>query len=185
MSNAALSDATTQPVSSLPSTNGRTPCRSRAAYKVCSSIKTRENAPSSCGNTAIALASTFFSSCSAIKAVIISVSVVMPLMLVADPSSFCTNSAKSPVFVRLPLWAKASVPYLVGRNVGCAFTQVLDPVVLYRQWPIARLPLSVARSPSVNTCETRPISLKIRILSPSLVAIPADSVPRCCKAYKP
>ena len=36
--------------------------RSRAAYKVCSSIKTSEKAPSSFGNTAIALASTFFSS---------------------------------------------------------------------------------------------------------------------------
>ena len=81
-------------------------------------MKTSEKAPSSCGNTANALASTFFSSCKAIKAVMISVSVVTPLMLAAELSSFCTSSAKSPVFVRLPLWAKASVPYLVGRNVG-------------------------------------------------------------------
>ena len=61
ISNPALSDATTQPVSNLPSTNGRTPWRSRAAYNVCSSIKTKEKAPSNCGRTAIALASTFFS----------------------------------------------------------------------------------------------------------------------------
>ena len=151
MSKAADSDATTQPFSNLPSTNGRTPWRSRAAYSVCSSIKTNEKAPSSCGRTDIALASTFFSFCNEISAVIISVSVVAPRSRPLLGSSFCTNSAKSPVLVKFPLWAKASVPYLVGRRVGCALTQVLDPVVLYRQWPIARSPGRVARSLSVKT----------------------------------
>ena len=78
ISSAAVSDATTQPRSSFPITSGRTPWRSRAAYKVCSSIKTSEKAPSSFGRTASALASTFFSSCRPISAVIISVSVVAP-----------------------------------------------------------------------------------------------------------
>ena len=147
-----------------------------------SSIKTSENAPSSKGNTARALASTFFSCCRPIKAVMISVSVVAPRSFLAGGSSFATISARSPVLVRLPLWAKASVPYLVGRKVGWAFTQVLEPVVLYRVWPIARSPGSVAKSDSVKTCETRPISLKTTMRSPSDVAIPADSVPRCCSA---
>src|SRR5205807_1139059 len=51
MSRAAVSDATTQPRSSRPSTSGRTPCGSRAAYTVVSSMKTSENAPRSLGST--------------------------------------------------------------------------------------------------------------------------------------
>ena len=49
MSRAAVSLATTQPRSSRPRTSGRTPCGSRAAYRVCSSMKTRQKAPRSCG----------------------------------------------------------------------------------------------------------------------------------------
>ncbi|CAB5002466.1 unannotated protein [freshwater metagenome] len=131
ISRAADSDATTQPRSSFPITSGRTPWRSRAAYKVCSSINTSEKAPSSFGRTAIALASTFFSSCRPMSAVMISVSVVAPRSFFGtSTSSFWTNSARSPVLVRLPLWARARVPYFVGRRVGCALTHVLDPVVL-------------------------------------------------------
>ena len=130
ISRAADSDATTQPRSSFPITSGRTPWRSRAAYKVRSSINTSEKAPSNNGNTASALASTFFSSCKPMSAVMISVSVVAPRSFFAGVSSFSTISAKSPVLVRLPLWAKASVPYWVGRKVGWALTQVLEPVVL-------------------------------------------------------
>ena len=46
MSSAAVSDATTQPRSSRPSTSGRMPCGSRAAYSVPSSMKTKQYAPS-------------------------------------------------------------------------------------------------------------------------------------------
>ena len=89
ISSAADSDATTQPRSNFPSTSGRTPCRSRAAYKVFSSIKTSENAPSNLGSTARALASTLFSSCNPMSAVMISVSVVAPRpFLVGSSSSF-------------------------------------------------------------------------------------------------
>ena len=111
ISSAADSDATTQPRSSFPITSGLTPWRSRAAYRVRSSIKTNEKAPSSKGRTASALASTFFSFCNPIKAVMISVSVVAPRSFLAGGSSFETISARSPVLVRFPLWAKASVPY--------------------------------------------------------------------------
>ena len=45
MSSAAVSEATTQPRSSRPSTSGRMPWASRAAYRVFSSIQTNEKAP--------------------------------------------------------------------------------------------------------------------------------------------
>ena len=45
MSSAAVSLATTQPLSSPPSTSGRKPCGSRAAYSVCSSMKTSGTRP--------------------------------------------------------------------------------------------------------------------------------------------
>ena len=45
MSSAAVSLAITQPRSSRPSTSGRMPCGSRAAYSVFSSMKIRLNAP--------------------------------------------------------------------------------------------------------------------------------------------
>src|SRR5215469_2826643 len=56
MSSAAVSLATTQPLVSRPSTSGRNPCGSRAAYSVCSSMKTSENAPRTSGSTAMAAA---------------------------------------------------------------------------------------------------------------------------------
>ena len=48
MSSAAVSLATTQPRSRRPSTSGRMPCGSRAAYNVDSSEKISEKAPRSC-----------------------------------------------------------------------------------------------------------------------------------------
>src|SRR6266571_7484807 len=58
MSSAAVSLATTQPVSRRPSTSGRKPCGSRAAYSVCSSMKTSEYAPLASGRTVAAAVST-------------------------------------------------------------------------------------------------------------------------------
>src|SRR5690349_13032579 len=58
MSSAAVSLATTQPVARRPSTSGRKPCGSRAAYSVCSSMKTSEYAPLARGSTAAAAFST-------------------------------------------------------------------------------------------------------------------------------
>ena len=58
MSSAAVSLATAQPRSSRPSTSGRKPCGSRAAYRVCSSMKTSENAPRTRGSAARALSAT-------------------------------------------------------------------------------------------------------------------------------
>ena len=42
---------------------------------------------------------------------------------------FSTSSSRSPVLVRLPLWPRATEPAAVERNVGCAFSHTLDPVV--------------------------------------------------------
>ena len=41
-----------------------------------------------------------------------------------------TSSRSSAVLTRLPLWPSASpLPVAVVRNVGCAFSQVVEPVV--------------------------------------------------------
>ena len=48
------------------------------------------------------------------------------------------RAANSVVLTRLPLWPSATpVPAAVLRNTGCAFSQVVDPVVEYRQCPTA------------------------------------------------
>ena len=78
MSRAAVSLATTQPRSSRPSTRGRIPCGSRAAYSVCSSMKTKQKAPRSWGRTSSAVASRVRSGSSVSSAVTSAVSVVLP-----------------------------------------------------------------------------------------------------------
>ncbi len=139
MSSAAVSLATTQPRSNRPNTSGRTPCSSRAAYSVCSSMNTSENAPRRVGSTSSAAASIDRSGRAASSAVIRSESVVVP-DTPGTPAA-AARTASSAVFTRLPLWPSARpVPALVVRKVGCAFSQVLEPVVEYRVWPIAMSP---------------------------------------------
>jgi len=102
MSSAAVSLATAQPRSSRPSTSGRKPCGSRAAYKVCSSMKTSENAPRARGSAASALSATLALRGSANSAVSTSVSDVLtgPRQSAAAAS---TMAASSSVLMRLPL----------------------------------------------------------------------------------
>ncbi len=138
MSSAAVSLATTQPRSSRPSTSGRTPCGSRAAYSVCSSAKTSENAPRSRGSSRSAASSTPVSAAvAASSSVTRSESVVdwtacrsrRPVPLAA-PRTASTSSRSSAVFTRLPLWPSAiPLPAAVVRKVGWAFSQVVEPVV--------------------------------------------------------
>ena len=59
------------------------------------------------------------------------------------------------------------------------------PVVEYRAWPIAWSPGMELRVASSKTWETSPISLYTWMRLPLLVAIPADSWPRCWSAYRP
>ena len=67
-------------------------------------------------------------------------------------------------------------------KVGWAFSQVLEPVVEYRQCPTAMCPFSEDSVCSSKTWDTRPRSLKTTICEPSATAMPAASWPRCCSA---
>ena len=160
MSSAAVSLATTQPRASRPSTSGRKPCGSRAAYRVRSSMKTSEYAPRTSGSTASALSSTLDIRGSANSAVSTSVSEVA-----RSPSPPCSASAplamaaSSSVLIRLPLCPRARLATGVDRNVGCAFSHTDAPVVEYRQCPTAIWPRSVDSAASSKTWATRPMSL--------------------------
>ena len=120
MSSAAVSLATTQPRSSRPSTSGRMPCGSRAAYSVVSSMKTRQNAPRSSGSTSSAASSSERSGCAASSAVTRSVSLVASGVATPSGSSPRASAARaarrasSPVLIRLPLWPSASPPVAGG-----------------------------------------------------------------------
>jgi hypothetical protein len=100
-------------------------------------MKTRENAPRRRGSTSMAASSTERSSSEESRLAMTPVSLVavsaLPLPLcsvaVAGVRSF-RSSTRSWVLVRLPLWASATEPLEVGRNVGCAFCHTLEPVVL-------------------------------------------------------
>ena len=84
--------------------------------------------------------------------------------------------ASSAVFTRLPLWPSAMpVPAAVVRKIGWAFSQVVDPVVEYRQCPTATWPGIAPRVCSSNTWLTRPRSLKTSTCAPSATAMPAAS----------
>jgi len=54
------------------------------------------------------------------------------------PGNATILASSSTVFTRLPLWPNAIPdPTSVIANVGWAFSQVVEPVVEYRQWPTA------------------------------------------------
>ena len=136
MSSAAVSLATTQPRSSRPSTSGRTPCGSRAAYSVCSSAKTSENAPRSRGSRRIAASSTPGVGGGGGEQLGDQVGVGGgPHGLRSPPGAGRaahprTSSRSSAVLTRLPLWPRAiPLPVAVVRKVGWAFSQVVEPVV--------------------------------------------------------
>ncbi len=90
-------------------------------------MKTRENAPRSCGRTRSAAADTDSSGWAASSAVIRCVSEVVVPMSMPRRS---TSLRRSAVLTRFPLWAKAiAVPVVVDLMVGWAFSQVEAPVV--------------------------------------------------------
>jgi len=189
MSSAAVSLASTQPRSSRPSTSGRTPYGSRAANSVCSSAKTSENAPRTRGSSRTAASSRPMSAAvAASSSVIRSESVVEAArpFCMGLPASLAASSRSSAVFTRLPLWPSTRpLPVSVVRNVGWAFSQVVEPVVEYRVCPTARCPRSELSVCSSKTWLTSPRSLNTTICRPSLTAMPAASWPRCCRANKP
>ena len=112
------------------------PCGSRAAYSVSSFIQTNENAPLSSGSTSSARCSSEVSGWCASSAVTRPVSLVE----LSSADAVCRSSSSwsgqvldhlpsSWVLIRLPLWPSAIEPSWLARNVGCAFCQVLAPVV--------------------------------------------------------
>ena len=101
------------------------------------------------------------------------------------PGEAPSRPANSRVLIRFPLWPSARLTVPVERNVGWALAQTEAPVVEYRQWPTAIWPRNAVRAGSSKTWATRPISLCTTMRLPSLTAIPADSWPRCCSAYRP
>ena len=91
-------------------------------------MNTSEKAPRRVGSTVSAAASTDRSGYAASRPVTRSESVVAPRTS-ATPSR-AASPASSAVLTRLPLWPSAMpVPVAVVRKVGCAFSQVDDPVV--------------------------------------------------------
>src|SRR5207245_1982579 len=105
------------------------------------------------------------------------------LSLPRVPRSVPASAASVAVFVRLPLWPRANDTSPTLRYTGWALLHVLEPVVEYRVWPMARWwPWSGASWRSSNTFVTRPMSLTTKMWSPSLTAIPADSWPRCLRS---
>jgi len=92
-------------------------------------MKTRQNAPRSVGSTCIAAASGDRSGRAASSVVMRSLSVVEPIASTRGSRSR-TRRASSLVLVRLPLWPRARLePVDSVRKLGCAFSQVPDPVV--------------------------------------------------------
>lgn len=185
MSRPAVSLETTQPRSRRPSTSGCTPCGSRAAYSVFSSANTRQKAPLSVGSNSIAapsmpLSAAFAASSPQIR----SESLDEPVSPACGLSpAAMVRSRSSAVLTRLPLCAKdRPLPVSVVRKIGCAFSQMVAPVVEYRQWPTAMWPCSDCRICSSKTWLTRPRSLKTTIWEPSETEMPAASWPRCCRA---
>ena len=118
MSRAAVSEATTQPRSRRPSTRGRIPCGSRAAYSAFWSMKVKQNAPRSRGRMSRA-ASQAEPSKQAMRAVTSEVSLVESMVALCGtltPESRSRSIASSSsVLVRLPLCASASPPDAVAR----------------------------------------------------------------------
>ena len=91
-------------------------------------MNTSENAPDRVGSTLRAAASTDRSGYAVSRPVIRSESVVTPRTSATPSSAAWTD--RSAVLTRLPLWPSAMpVPVDVVRNVGCAFSQVPEPVV--------------------------------------------------------
>ena len=130
MSSAAVSLATTQPRSSRPSTSGRTPCGSRAAYRVCSSQKTSENAPAQRGQQPHRGLLDADVGGRGGEQLGDEVGVGARAHAAAVAERRATSSRSSAVLTRLPLWPSAMpLPAAVVRKVGWAFSQVVDPVV--------------------------------------------------------
>ncbi len=110
-----------------------------------------------------------------------SVSLVVWKIDPSDSSSVRSASA----FTRLPLWHTATAPPAYWIAMGCAFLRWLAPAVEYRTWPMAAPPGSFASTSAVKMSATSPMPRWTWSARPSVDTIPADSCPRCCRAWSP
>ena len=97
-------------------------------------MNTSENAPRTYGSSSMAAASMVRSACAAMRADSVSVSLVEAIRVPSGSSPDVSDSSarrarSSWVLVMLPLWPSARWPVAVCRNVGCAFSHTLEPVV--------------------------------------------------------
>ena len=95
-------------------------------------MNTREKAPSRWVSTSRAVASRVRSGSPASRAVTSAVSLVPsgPSAAAApSPWRWRTSARSEAVLVRLPLWARDTVPEAVSPRVGWALSQLLAPVV--------------------------------------------------------
>ncbi len=161
MSRAAVSLATTQPRASRPSTSGRKPCGSRAAYSVRSSMNTSEKAPRTSGSVAMAPASTLPSGIARRRGEQRGqhAGVGGGPGLRAVPG-LPGQRGQFPGVDQVAVVAQGQAGRVgVDRNVGWAFSHTEEPLVEYRQCPTVMCPRSVFRTDSLKTCGTRPMSL--------------------------
>ena len=165
MSNAHVSDATTQACwsrpgagASRPRASGRKPDGSRAAIRASSVRMASENAPSHWWSASTIRATGPSSGLWAARCRMSSVSD-------DDENSVPRSTSRSRIdraLDRLPLWAKARCPSRSCATNGWMLAGfVALPDVEYRVWPIAESPRSVVsnRSSSSNTSRTSPKSL--------------------------
>ena len=180
-SRAGDSEASTQPPSRRPRQSGRKPFGSRTPIIRSLSASTRVKAPRRRGSTSASAASKASPGSMSVRDTSsrASSSATRSLSEVTVPGSIPASVASCAVLTRLPLWPRANSKWSAPRYTGWALRQVLDPVVEYRVWPMARSPVRAARVRSSKTFDTRPMSLTTVRASPSLTAMPADSWPRC------
>ena len=92
---------------------------------------------------------------------------------------------RSTALMTLPLWATATSTSGPLDTIGWALAILLEPVVEYRVCPMARWPVRLRKSSSLNACATRPIAVQVVMRPPSAADMPALSWPRCWRANSP
>ena len=193
-SRAGVSEASTQPssnssvASKRPRHSGRNPLGSRIPISRSASRRTKENAPLHLGQHACVrarhqIARRLRDSAGKVSA---KSSATRSLSEATTPGSMPAASARVAVLVRLPLWARANPARPTPRYTGWAFRHDAEsPPSSTGCGRYARCPRRPDSFRSSNTVVTRPMSFITVMASPSLTAIPADSWPRCCRAYRP
>ena len=127
MSKAQLSLATTGSPSRSPKASGRMPHGSRKAYRARGASTVTEKAPRM-RRTAARTAASRPPAAEAPAAMSAAITSVSPVLSNRTPAA-CNSSRSSPAFTRLPFWPTATLTPPPARISGCAFCQLVAPVV--------------------------------------------------------